>query len=313
MSFLLALYIIAFAIAFFLVLQAADFAIVFATRLARDFNVSEFAISFLLVGLITALPESIIAFTASARGLPAVALVSLLASDIIDLTFVFGAIALIVGTISIKAPILKREGAYLLILALPLFLGIDGTISRWDGAVLLLAGIIFLSTIAADHKLFSAHVKREDTPRAIRTGVLLIVTLLVLTVAADFTVSFLSLIGAAVGVPPAFIAIFVIGLGTCLPETLFTIRALQHGKHDLALGNILGVVIIDASVMLGIAALINPITVNLDLIRTVTLFNALAGCAAIYFIRIHRRIGRWEAGMLLAFYGMFAALQFVIH
>ena len=313
MEYLIPAYIAGFLISFYLVIKSADLAIVFATKLARIVGLSEFIISFFLIGLVSAMPEGVIAIAAAARGEVAIAATSLLASDVGDLHFVFGIVALFASGLRITTPVFKRETFYLVLLALPLLLSFDGTITRLEGAVLLIAGTVFMGAIAHEHNVFRARVKREHVVHATRATVLLIVSLLVMVVAASFTVSFVSLIAKELAISPTLIAVFVIGLGTCLPEMLFTIRTLQKNRHDLALGNILGVVIIDATIMLGIAAMVNPLVLSAVAMQTLTFFVLLGGIVLFYFLKIHKKLEWWEGLVLLTLYAAFAVTQIILH
>ena len=313
MEYLIPAYIVGFLISFYLVIKSADLAIVFATKLARIVGLSEFIISFFLIGLVSAMPEGVIAIAAAARGEVAIAATSLLASDVGDLLFVFGIVALFASGLRITTPVFKRETSYLVLLALPLLLGFDGTITRLEGAVLLITGMVFMSAIAHEHNVFRARVKREHVVHATRTTVLLIVSLLVMVVAASFTVSSVSLIARELAISPTLIAVFVIGIGTCLPEMLFTIRTLQKNRHDLALGNILGVVIIDATIMLGIAAIVNPLVLSAVAMQTLTFFVLLGGIVLFYFLKIHKKLEWWEGLALLTLYAAFSVTQIILH
>lgn len=313
MDYLIPAYVVGFIIAFYLVIKGADFAIDYATRLARIVGLSEFIISFFLIGLVSSMPEGVIAITAAAHGEVGIAATSLLASDIGDLLFVFGVVALFAAGLRITAPVFKRETIYLLLLALPLLLGFDGTIGRIEGLILLIAGLVFMGAIASEHNLFKARIHPDHVMHAARTTILLIVSLLVMIVAASFTVSFVSLIAKAANISPTLIAVFVIGIGTCLPEMLFTLRTLQKNRHDLALGNILGVVIIDATIMLGIAALVQPLVLTAAAMQTLAFFVFLGGFVLFYFLKIHKKLEWWEGLALLGMYGFFSLTQIILH
>jgi cation:H+ antiporter len=306
-------YVVGFLLSFIFVIRSADYAIEYATRLARTVGVSEFVISFLLIGLVSALPEGSIAIAAAVDGEPAIAATSLLASNIGDLLFVFGVVALFASGLRITTPVIKRELVYLLVLSLPFLLGFDGVITRVEGGVLLVTGLVFLGSVASDHAVFRTRVKREHVLSMIKVVVLLLVSLLVMMVSASFTVSFVSLIAESVSVSPTLIAVFIIGIGTCLPELLFTIRTLQKNRHDLALGNILGVVIIDGTIMLGIAALITPLSMTVAALQTLGFFTLLGAGVLFYFLKVHRKIEWWEGLVLLMIYSVFSFTQIVLH
>lgn len=313
MDYLILAYVVGFLISFYLVIKSADYAIDFATALARIVGLSEFVISFFLIGFVSALPEGVIAMSAAFQGKAGLAATALLASDVGDILFVFGIIAVFASGLRITSPVLKRETSYLVLLALPLLLGFDGTISRAEGLVLLIGGLVYMLTLAHEHAVFKARVHRDHFMHATRTTVLLIVSLLVMGVAANFTVSFMSLIASSLGVSTTLIAVFVIGIGTCLPELLFTLRTLKQQRHDMALGNILGVVIIDATIMLGLAAMVRPLVLGQAAMQTLGFFAVLGGVVLFYFLKVHKKLTAGEGLVLLGIYGVFALTQIVLH
>ena len=54
-------------------------------------------------------------------------------------------------------------------------------------------------------------------------------------------------------IPPFIIGIFILGFGTSLPELFVTIRALENGNTDIAIGGILGSNIANILLVLGIS------------------------------------------------------------
>lgn len=313
MDYLFLAYIAGFLISFYLVIKSADFAIDYASALARLIGLSEFVISFFLIGFVSAMPEGVIGVAAAFNNQPSLAVTSLLASNVGDILFVFGIVAVFASGLRITSPVLKRETSYLVLLALPLILGFDGTFTRVEGAILLITGSAFLLALANEHAVFKTRVHPQHLQSATKTTVFLIIALLIMGVAAHFTVSFVSLIAQSFGISSTLIAVFIIGLGTCLPELLFTIRSLQQGQHDMALGNVLGVVIIDATVMLGIAALVRPLTLTPIAVQTMAFFVLLGAIVLFYFLKIHKKLTVWEGLVLLGMYGFFAFSQIVIH
>ncbi len=105
------------------------------------------------------------------------------------------------------------------------------------------------------------------------------------------------------GIPAFFIGLFVISLGTTLPELTFGIRSVSSGHGGMGLGNAIGSVVFNLLFILGGAAIINPITV-LPEQASVTFLIFLAATAAALFIsvvlkvsgRISRRIGVFLIG-----------------
>lgn len=79
---------------------------------------------------------------------------------------------------------------------------------------------------------------------------------------AHFTVESATAIAKSFGISEWIIGIVMISLGTSLPELTVSISAAMKGKVDMAIGNIIGSNMANTSVVLGAAALVNPIQVN---------------------------------------------------
>jgi len=72
----------------------------------------------------------------------------------------------------------------------------------------------------------------------------------------------------------------IVGFGTSAPELMVSALAASEGNSDIALGNVFGSNICNIALILGLSALIRPITVNSQIIRkelpVLTLITALA-------------------------------------
>ncbi len=255
------------------------------------------------------MPETVISIIANIAGKPDVAVMALLGSNVVDMTFVFGMVAIFAHGIKVKSEVMRKDVLYLVLLCLPLLLGIDGTISRTEGVVLLLSGLLFFYTLSIERNMFHG-IERKNIGSAVRTGIFLAVSLAVMIYAAHHTIRFLSIVALDIGMPEIIVALIVIATGTCLPELLFTIQSVRSGHDGLALGDILGVVIIDATIVLGVMTIISPITVDVTFMRVLGLFNALAACMLIYFIKARSMLRRTEGIFLLCLYVAFVAIEF---
>ncbi|MEZ4424415.1 MAG: calcium/sodium antiporter [Gemmatimonadota bacterium] len=63
------------------------------------------------------------------------------------------------------------------------------------------------------------------------------------------------------GVPPIVVGLTVVSLGTSAPELAVSIRAALGGQADIAVGNVLGSNLANVGLVLGLTALIQPLTV----------------------------------------------------
>ncbi len=94
------------------------------------------------------------------------------------------------------------------------------------------------------------------------TYALFAVGLYVLVKGADFLVGSATSIARRFGLPELIIGLTIVAFGTSLPEMFVSGLAAVRGNTDLAIGNVLGSNIANILLILGVAAVICPITVT---------------------------------------------------
>jgi len=87
-----------------------------------------------------------------------------------------------------------------------------------------------------------------------------------------------------------------------MPELVTSIIAIRKGQDDVALGNIIGSNIFNILGILGITALVQPLSVPPEIAKLDIWVMSLATLALIIFARTGWQIGRREGlGLLLAY------------
>lgn len=100
------------------------------------------------------------------------------------------------------------------------------------------------------------------------TSILLfLIGLIILIFGAGWLVRGASRLAAGFGVSPLAIGLTIVAIGTASPEIAVSMQAAVNGQADLTLGNVLGSNIFNILFILGVAALIAPITIAEQLIR----------------------------------------------
>jgi len=108
-----------------------------------------------------------------------------------------------------------------------------------------------------------------------------------------------SRLARTMGIRPIVIGLTVVGFGTSAPEFVVCIIASLKGSSDIVLGNIVGSNIANLGLILGIAALIRPITIHMKIIKAeVPLMIFLS--IALYALSLNLGLGRIEGAFLLA-------------
>lgn len=130
------------------------------------------------------------------------------------------------------------------------------------------------------------------------TVLILLVGLVVLTLGAEFLVRGASSIAARLGLSPLVIGLTVVAFGTSAPELAVSLKAALAGQGGIALGNIVGSNIFNVAAILGIAAMICPLAVHLDVIRRDMPIMLGASGLFVTFLLTGQRLERWEGIVL---------------
>ena len=133
-----------FAVSLFIIIKSATLATKYAVRVAESFHLSKYIVGFIIIAVISILPEAFIFINSAFKGIPSFGLGTLFGSNVADLTLVFAIIIMLAGRgIKVESKILKNNAVFPLLLLIPIILGLDGHYSRVEGAVLIIAGAIF--------------------------------------------------------------------------------------------------------------------------------------------------------------------------
>lgn len=103
------------------------------------------------------------------------------------------------------------------------------------------------------------------------------VSLAILGKGADLLVDEAVTLSYKWGVPKMLIGATIVSLGTTLPEVTVSVVSALQGSPDLALGNAVGSIICDTGLILGLAALINPLPFNKEVVKRQSWLQFFAG------------------------------------
>jgi cation:H+ antiporter len=298
--------------ALLLVVRGATFATRYASLLAESFTLSRYTVGFIVVAIISILPETFIALTAGLRGESAFGFGMLLGSNVADLTIVVaGIIFLARHSLKVECRILRSHVLYPFLLLLPLVLGFDGQLTRSEGVALIIAGAVFYYlALRRGREENQGHVRRGDR---VRNTIFLLGSMGLLLLGAHFVVSSATTLAHAWGISPVLIGMLVVGLGTTMPEFFFSLKALKQNDDALAIGDILGTVLADATIVVGLLALIAPFTFPKTIIYVAGVFMVASAFILFSFMRSGRTVTGKEAFALLIFWLTFVFVESIVN
>lgn len=250
-----------------LILFGANYLVDGSSSIAKKFGLSEFIIGLTIVGIGTSTPEMVVSFLSSFQGKADMAIGNIVGSNIFNTMLILGVTALISPLMITKSNLRKDIPLNIIVTVLLIVLGMNQTLfgfgenqlSRLDGALLL---AVFAWYIWSSFKSDSADEEDSQTKEySVLISIILILGGLAgLIIGGKLFVNSATELAKMFGVSDKFIAITVMAAGTSMPELATCVVAALKGRGQLALGNVLGSNISNILLILGGAALINPLS-----------------------------------------------------
>jgi len=222
-----------------------------ASALARHAGVSAFFVGVTVVSVGSSVPEIATSLYAAAYGSGDLVVGHIVGSATSQIT-------LGVGVLSLAAPLsVAREktrvygGGMLAAMAVMAVALQSGTITRVQGALMVLAYLGFLAVLA-EHEDYADHVDDSELSLGRAAGSVLLGVALVV-VGGHLLVTGGQRLAVQVGVPSYLVGL-VTGLGTTAPEIAVALVAVRRDRTGIAVGTLLGSNITDPLFSLGIGA-----------------------------------------------------------
>jgi len=239
---------------------AAGWIVEGATAIAKRFGMSDLAIGLTVVAFGTSAPEFAVSISAAIDGASNVAIGNVVGSNIFNLGFILGGVALF-APIPASKKLVRRDGFLLIgVSALLLAFFFDLRLERWEGAVM--AGIL-VSYVA--YLLLSKEADPEDVedPGDVVyrwfSPLLLLGGLALIVVSGDYLVDSATSLARRFGMSEWTIAVTVVAAGTSAPELATAFAAAVRGRHAVGVGNLVGSDLFNILGALGVSAIVNPL------------------------------------------------------
>lgn len=255
--------IILLIIGFFVIVKASDILVDAASSLALKLKISKIFIALTIVAFGTCAPEVAISFHSVSSGDGGMAFANVVGSCIVNVFLIIG-LASFIHPIKIRHSTVKRELPILTIItSIFAVLMVDSifnpltsnTFSRADAIILILLFVLFMVYLV--HMLFRKN--NMSAPEEIKIKyspfislLLLIVSIVFIIFSSDLIIESAKNIAYALNISEKIITMFVIVVGTSLPEMIMTVTSARKGEFDMAIGNIIGTNIFNICVVLGV-------------------------------------------------------------
>ena len=250
-------------------IKGADFVIEEAEKIAFHYNISSFIIGATIVALGTSLPEMAASVFASAHSKSDLAVSNVIGSNIFNIALVLGVVFFIAKKMEPIRDMFADDSSWALFpILIFLVVGFDGEISRFEGFIYILmmgAYVMFLFNNASDVLIGEVDEELKKEPFDWKSTAMLLGGGFVLVIAgANFAIQSASQIARNFGVSEWIIGLLLVALGTSLPELVVSIRAAKKKNADMIIGNIIGSNVANFTMVLGAAAMVNPLKVDFN-------------------------------------------------
>ncbi len=257
---------IIFALSMGALTYGANFVINESERIAHHFNISPFVIGATLVALGTSLPEMAASMAASLSGKSDLAVSNVVGSTIFNIALVLGIVFIIARGIVPKRDLFARDSSWALFPILVfIIMGFDGVINKFEGVLFLVMMVAYVLFLATDAKELTTEVNEELKSEPYdwkKTVILLLIGFIFVIVGAHYTIESASSIARSFGVSEWVIGLLLVAFGTSLPELVISIAGALKKNSEMVIGNIIGSNVANFTIVLGSAAILNPLNVD---------------------------------------------------
>lgn len=297
---------------FVLLIKGAGWFVDGAAGIAEKFKIPQLVIGLTIVAMGTSAPEAAISITGAINGAADIAVGNVFGSNILNILIILG-LAGTITTIAVQKSTLFIELPFMIgISIMLLFMGInDNVVNLFEGIILVILFIIYLIYLFIVAKKNGDKKEKqteefeiEDAPEEKTVLELILLAIfggVIIVVGSNITVDAATKIAEFIGLSERIIGLTIVALGTSLPELVTSVTAAKKGNADIAIGNIVGSNIFNILFVIGISALIIPITFASNFIIDAIIAIAAGILLLIATIRKKKLTRFWSIIMLIGY------------
>lgn len=274
-----------------------------AVAMAAKLKIPEFVIGLTIVAFGTSAPELAVSLSSALKGTADMAMGNIIGSNIVNVMFIIGVVALILPIATTRAMVKKDIPFAIVASIILLALCYDRNLSRWDAIILLVVLCVFMyNTLrAAKAGKLDEQAPEVHTMATWKAIAWFIVGLGGLVYGSNLFVDAATNIARTLGMSDAVIGLTIVAGGTALPELATSVVAARKGNSAIAIGNVVGSNVLNILLILGLTGLISPME-NLQ-IQPFDYGLMLFSMVLLWlFSHTKYRIERWEGALLVVLY-----------
>ncbi|MGC8851108.1 MAG: sodium:calcium antiporter [Candidatus Micrarchaeia archaeon] len=293
--------------------------------LSEYYRLPKFLISFVVLGVGTSLPDIFIGVVSGARGAVDLVLGTVVGANIVVLCVILGVVTFLKGRLLVREKtVLDNFGWIFFVLLIPILLFFDGRLQVVDGAILVVVYLMYLYNVK-EHQARFKYARGQTLLTDLSGGFVggkgfgvglewanVVVFLVVVMLSSYLVVGQALELSAFFAVSPFLVGSSVVALGVTLPEMALGLNALRVREEEIIWGDLIGSVITDLTLVVGVAALFSPVSSGLvGFSQLLFPYGFMAACFLLVFLFAFRRneLTKAEALALMLLYVVFLSVQ----
>jgi len=285
-----------------------------AVEVASAFGIPHILIGFILISMGTDLPEIVNSILSSYLGHADINIGDSLGSVLGQLTLIFGLLPIIGGVIKVKRKEISVIGCCLLLALIILYSIFEkGIFTRINALFLIGSWALFaiITMTLVGKQDFDTQVQSITTRKKIMDILIVLVGLFGIGLGSYLVVESVIFLAKGINVPEFFISFFVVGIGTSLPELVVDITAIKKKHFDIAIGDILGSCLVDATFSIGIGQFLFPQMVSTTLANHTIIYTILVTLIVISIMAFRKKVDRIMGVFMVLLYILSFSLLFL--
>jgi len=309
--------IIIFVFGILVVIYSAEKLVKGVVGISLGFGVSAFLISTIFIGFD---PENLATGAVGAvKGMPGIALGSILGSAMVAIALAFGITALFaklkfkkVSKPVLLTPIIATVFLYVL--------SIDGILSRFDGILLIIAFIIAIVYLIRASKKgldikpegeLEESLEEAEKLSKLKSIIIFVLSLAGIIIGSELLVNGAKTIIKSLGISDTVFGMTILAFLISIEELARELPAARKGRADISYGNVVGSIFHFFLLNAGIIALLNPIQISSVVLRfyfPIVLITVMF----ISLLMMRKEVPKWSGVILILLYMVFIIKGYVM-
>jgi len=289
-----------------------------AVNMARTLGVSPLLVGLVIVGFGTSTPELAISIFAAYKEAPGIVMGNVVGSNIANILLILGVSALI-APLAVRPSALRRDGIALVGSTLACLVAVlFGVINGAVGSILVLLLALYIAWAYVKERNVSqaesdthVHMAEDAAPMEVqspgRSLAIAALGIVATVVGARLLVDGAIDLARGWGLSETVIGLTIVAVGTSLPELVTCAIAAFRRHGDVALGNVIGSNVYNVFGVLGLTAVVHPISIPEEIISFDIWVLIFATGILMVFLRSSWMLRRWEGAALLGVYAIYLA------